>query len=488
MLKPPTTDDALRIREFFAGAGYTHKHLQETPALRELPLRSGSSHALLEHMVDSSPVNTLLRWFFAGAPQSPEAVRPFIPESILQILLECGLLSLGSGGLTPNAMVTPCDEYYFAADVSTRMTSAQSADIVLWPNPTTRLLQLFSIRKPSRSTLDLGTGCGILGILARKFSDQVTATDLNPRAGEFTRFNARLNAADPVEYLTGDTFEPVADRRFDLILANPPFFVTPTSEQIYCENEMDLDQYCRKVVRGAAQHLNEDGYFQAVLEWVQVKGETWQERLSEWLEGTGCDAWVIRSYTRDGPEYARERIRETMPHESYSEKLSAWTEYYRQRGVEEIHGGVLAMRRRSGHNWLRMEDTPVTASAPFGDLVLGTFATQDILHNQPADEALLAVRPLLPDNAQLDQTYRNSGGKWASSSLSIRLTGTAPADSNIEPEVAAFLARCDGKRTLQELADELSEKMKVPREAARKQCCAVVRKLAMRRILRLTQS
>lgn len=488
MLIPPTPDDALRIREFFAAAGYTHQHLQGTPVLRELPLRSGSSHDLLEHTAEPSVVNTLLRWFFLGSTQSPDAVKPFIPEPMVQSLLECGLLSRGAEGLVPHAMVTPCDEYYFAADVSSRMSSAQAADIVLWPNPTTRLLQLFSVRRPSRSTLDLGTGCGILGILAREFSEQVTATDLNPRAGEFTRFNARLNAAEPLEYLDGDTFEPVANRRFDLILANPPFFVTPTSEQIYCENEMDLDQYCRKVVRGAAEHLNEGGYFQAVLEWVQLKGETWQERLAEWLEGTGCDAWVMRSYIRDGAEYARERIRETMPHESYSEKLRSWTEYYRQRGVQEIHGGVLAMRRRSGRNWLRMEDTPVSATEPFGELVTNTFATQDLLHDRPADEALLPVKPLLPATAQLDQTYRNSGGRWASTSLNIRLTGTAPADSKVEPEVAAFLARCDGKRTIQELADELSEKIKVPQEAARKQCCAVVRKLAMRRILQLSQS
>src|SRR5262249_50666574 len=162
------------------------------------------------------------------------ATAELIPEEIRDVLVECGLLRLENGNLVPTVMLTPCDDLYFAADPMSRDT-AESGDTVLWPNPTTRLLQLFSVQRRSRATLDLGAGCGILGILANRFSDRVTATDLNPRAAEFTQFNARLNGADSVESLTGDTYEPLADRKFDLILANPPFFVTPTSVRMYCE-------------------------------------------------------------------------------------------------------------------------------------------------------------------------------------------------------------------------------------------------------------
>ena len=217
---------------------------------------------------------------------------------------------------------------------------------------------------------------------------------------------------------------------------------------MFCENDMELDQYCRRVVRKRRRHLNEGGFFQAVLEWVQVSGQSWQERLSEWLEGSGCDAWVLRSYIRDAAGYARERIRETLPDESYSDKMDAWMEYYRQRGVEEIHGGILAMRRRSGRNWLRLEGTPVEATTPFGNLVLETFATQDILHDQPDDAALLAMCPRLPEGAELDQRFRMQGGAWAPASLHILLTGAAPAQSAVEREVAGFLGRCNGTSTL----------------------------------------
>ena len=132
------------------------------------------------------------------------------------------------------------------------LESPESSGMVLWPNPSTRLLQMFTIRRPSGATLDLGAGCGILAILASGHSRQVVATDLNPRATEFARFNVWLNGVKNVDCLTGDTFQPVQGRTFDLIVSNPPFFVTPSTGQIYCENSMELDGYCRELDPGGA--------------------------------------------------------------------------------------------------------------------------------------------------------------------------------------------------------------------------------------------
>ena len=487
MLNPPSPDDARRLREFLSASGYTHKNFQEMPLLRELPLGRSGSPELKEHTATPTPMNVLLRWFFLGMTQTAPAAAEAVPADVIGVMVKCGLLRESEAGLVPTVLLTPCNELYFAADPATRMNTPESADIVLWPNPTTRLLEQFAVRRRSSATLDLGAGCGIIGVLAAEYSDHITATDLNPRFETFTQFNARLNGVEGIECLRGDTFEPVKDRKFDLILANPPFFVTPTSGQMFCENDMELDQYCRRVVRETPAHLNEGGFFQAVLEWVQVKGQTWQERLQEWLDGSGCDAWVMRTYVRDAAGYARERIRENYLHESLATRMEVWMEYYRQRGVEEIHGGILAMRRRSGNNWLRLEGSPVEASAPFGDVVLATFSTQDILNDHPSDAELLAMRVRLPEDAQLEQAYRPAGGKWSATTMQIRLTGAAPAQSAVEREVAGFLARCDGSRPLMELADELGAKVPVPIERVREQVCTVVRTLASRRILHLAR-
>ena len=73
--------------------------------------------------------------------------------------------------------------------------------------------------------LDMGTGCGIGAIFAARRGYRVTAVDVNPDAVRCCRINAMLNGLEnEIEVSEGDLFAPIAGRRFDLVLFNPPFF------------------------------------------------------------------------------------------------------------------------------------------------------------------------------------------------------------------------------------------------------------------------
>jgi HemK-related putative methylase len=73
--------------------------------------------------------------------------------------------------------------------------------------------------------LDMGTGSGVCAVFAARRGYRVTAVDINPEAARCARINVLLNRQEnAVEVLQGDLFEPVAGRRFDLILFNPPFY------------------------------------------------------------------------------------------------------------------------------------------------------------------------------------------------------------------------------------------------------------------------
>ena len=77
--------------------------------------------------------------------------------------------------------------------------------------------------------LDLASGSGAiaLAIASERPHCRVIATDLAPAAVEATRENTlRLGLGDRVAVLRGKWFEPVADRRFDLIASNPPYIAT----------------------------------------------------------------------------------------------------------------------------------------------------------------------------------------------------------------------------------------------------------------------
>jgi methylase of polypeptide subunit release factors/uncharacterized protein YbaR (Trm112 family) len=73
--------------------------------------------------------------------------------------------------------------------------------------------------------LDLGTGTGIGALAASRRAASVLAVDVNPEAVGCARLNLALNRQqERVEVVQGDLFEPVGERRFDVVLFNPPFF------------------------------------------------------------------------------------------------------------------------------------------------------------------------------------------------------------------------------------------------------------------------
>ncbi len=72
--------------------------------------------------------------------------------------------------------------------------------------------------------LDLGTGCGIQAIFAAEKAKKVIATDINIRAVQCAKINAKINnVADKIEVRHGNLFEPVKGEKFDLIIFSPPY-------------------------------------------------------------------------------------------------------------------------------------------------------------------------------------------------------------------------------------------------------------------------
>lgn len=82
------------------------------------------------------------------------------------------------------------------------------------------------------TVLDVGTGCGILAILASRKSKKVVATDVNPHAVECARHNAEANGtSSKVEVRLGDLFEPISGtEKFSLIVFNAPYLPSTRGE------------------------------------------------------------------------------------------------------------------------------------------------------------------------------------------------------------------------------------------------------------------
>jgi release factor glutamine methyltransferase len=96
--------------------------------------------------------------------------------------------------------------------------------------------------------LDLCSGSGVLAIGAARRHCDVTAVDRSRRAVWSTRVNARRNGVR-VRARRSDLFERLDGRRFDVIVANPPYVAAPGGERAL------LDRVCAQ----AADHLRPGG-------------------------------------------------------------------------------------------------------------------------------------------------------------------------------------------------------------------------------------
>lgn len=102
---------------------------------------------------------------------------------------------------------------------------------VLIPRPETEELveetlklaaELF--RDNSPSIADIGTGSGIIAITMKceLSGSQVTATDISEKALAMAKRNAEQLGAE-VNFQLGDLAEPIRNRKWDIVLSNPPY-------------------------------------------------------------------------------------------------------------------------------------------------------------------------------------------------------------------------------------------------------------------------
>jgi hypothetical protein len=262
--------------------------------------------------------------------------------------------------------------------------------------------------------------------------------------------------------MEGDLFAPVVGNHFDLIVTNPPFVISPESRYIYRDGGLPSDQICRKIIREASGYLTEGGFCQMLCNWAEAEGQPWSDRLGEWVADLGCDAWVIRSESRDAATYASTWIRHTesgIGPEEFDERFDQWMMYYKKQKIEVMSAGLITLRRSmSGRaSWFRAEDGPQKMIGPCGDLIFQGFVLQDFLASTSGDTALFDTRFQVSPDIRLKQELRPGDKGWLNESIQLELLKGLGYKVNIDPYVAALLGRCDGTRPLGSLLNELRE-------------------------------
>jgi SAM-dependent methyltransferase len=431
--------DAPRMRDALERAGWS------VAALDDLLGTTARTHLdrdelapVLRRTRDGSRLSTLARLFQLGVPvDATAAAEAGVPSS--------WLLPDGTAAVRLQAVSHGGVEVTVAHDPGRAATGVHPSQ-VLGVGAASLTLAAATPRSNVARTLDLGTGCGIQALLAEDHSTAVVATDSNPRATGFTRLSAALAGVD-MDVREGDLLAPVAGERFDLVVSNPPFVVSPGARYTYRDSGLDGDEVCRRLVRELPGVLEPDGIAVLLVNWLHLTGEDGDDRVRSWFDGTGCDGWVVQRELAAPQEYVTAWLRDTDEGARFDALYDEWIDWFDNQQVEAIAFGVLAMRRRTtGPATVVVDDVQQPVATTWGDEVVDHFRRRDALEGDP-----LEVCWRLRDDVRLHQVAARDDDGWLVESQLLQQSDGLRWSGGTDEHGAALLAACDGTLPLRAL-------------------------------------
>jgi methylase of polypeptide subunit release factors len=449
-----------RLRAALEESGYTDERIRQALGVDPMASSQHDRQVYARRIAEPNRLHTLIRMFILGLPVPADRAAAALAPLELNEAAELGLVRVDGDDANRDLAITMVMGMWFAH-------SATSPDVptapnhVLGPGPASRTLAALTVRTPGGRALDLGTGCGIQSLLAAQHADHIVATDTNSLALFCTELNALLNESDRIEAREGSFFEPVADETFDLVVSNPPFVISPDTSYEYRDSGLQGDDVSRDVVRGAAEHLAPGGFATVLCNWIVREGEQWEDAPTRWVEGLGCDSFVIHSDSQDPLSYAATWVHRTAGPE-YGEALDRWLDYHRALGSDSIVTGSVVVRKRDGGDgWVHAEHVPGVRSDSASEHILRLFANRDYLERVPGSREFLDGRFRLVNDVRVEETQVPEDGGYVTAESTMRLTTGLAFAGKSDPFVLRVLAGCDGTHRLSDLIRHAARAMEL---------------------------
>lgn len=447
------------------------------------------------------PLGLLIRLFLLAQPVSSVDVTRALPRLGLSGLVELGLAAAAGDQVSSLAEVRPygdsAREWWLASDHGEAVRPGPlPLDHVLGVGGASLTLASWTPRSAVASALDVGTGCGVQALHLAGHAGRVVATDISARALWFARLNAELAQVD-LDLRRGDLLDPVAGERFDLVVANPPFVITPRAGAIprydYRDGGRAGDAVVEQLVRGVGGHLASGGVAQLLGNWEVARGTPWTERVGAWVRATGLDGWVVQREVQDVAEYAELWARDgghrpgTPEHAALVE---AWLDDFAARDVEAIGFGVITLQRPVGGAggtggaegagsapgvedggggegaagvgrapWVHLEEAIGATLTPMGPTVTATLDARSMLAAAAAagrvDSVLLDTAWRVAPDVTDERHYRP--GQADPAVIVLRQGGGLRRTRQVDAEVAALVGVSDGDLTARQALAAIAE-------------------------------
>ncbi|MCU1657668.1 MAG: methyltransferase [Pseudonocardiales bacterium] len=461
-------------------AGYTADAIHDLLGIAgTAALRRGDLAALRRHLTADTPVSTLVRLFLLGEPVDETAAARALHPLTTDAACAAGLLAVSAGAaravldIRPYAEAVPglpglpaaaAPPWWVVSDFGTDVRPGPlAADHVLGIGTAALTLAQATIRSPVAAALDLGTGCGVQALHLSRHAGAVTATDISHRALRMAATTAALSGAS-WDLRAGSLLAPVRGQVFDLIVANPPFVVSPglragDGGYDYRDGGLAGDELCRRLVGALPGALAPGGVAQLLANWIIPTEAPWAERLHEWLAGGGCDVWVWQREVAEPAEYVALWLRDAgeLPGTAaYARRYDAWLDWMTAAGIAGIGMGLITLwRTDSAVPAIVCEDIPQALEQPAGAYLPAWHARRRWLGEITDDDLLNSLLRTADGVVRTRQDLRADTG-WQTVASTLRQSHGMRWEVDVDEAIAALLAGCDGRHRLHELVAVLA--------------------------------
>ncbi|WP_243855143.1 methyltransferase [Diaminobutyricimonas sp. TR449] len=503
-----------RLRADLTAADFTVESLQALwgGQAEAALLRGHRVPALRALESQDSAAATLARLFVLGLPVDQEALARALPTVGVAGASELGLTSADRAGgdlaaldersvrplldLRPYSFTDALGSgsWWIVSDLGELALGAELPEgHVLGVGGASMTLSGLMIQTPVQRVLDLGTGCGIQAMHASRHAEQVVATDISERGLQLAALNARLNRIENIEFRLGSLYEPVAGERFDAIVSNPPFVITPRGEGVpeyeYRDGGLIGDGIVEAVIVGAADHLADGGIAQLLGNW-EYRGSVHAfDRVRGWLDTAGLDGWVIERELQDAPLYAETWIRDggTLPGAEFDTLYAAWLADFEARGVAQVGFGYVTLRRpQPGAPSLRrlerqhgpLGDNPAGLGRHLADCIAAWDAQTRL-----SDAELAASALTVATDATEERHYWP--GDDDPTVMLLRQGGGFARTISLDTALAAVVGACDGTLSIAAICAAIGQLLDVDGDDVLRDVLPRVRDLIDDGILRL---
>jgi carbamoyltransferase len=338
-------EDLLPVYERISQLGYTELNVLNQLGIMDFGKTSFRKipEYLSNNLKNNTDLDRMIKLFLLTLSIPIEEAEETFGKTVLDIMLDVNLLKKNdTGEVSAPVDLFPCKRYFLATDHYHADYCVPRHVYALMGDSYNLARSIIS--EPVESSLDLCTGSGVQAIVASGSSRRVVGVDINPRALNFSRFNALLNQVKNVEFRRGDLYEAVKGEKFDRVLSNPPFVPSPDNRIYFRDGGKTGEDILKKIIAGLKDHLNEHGICQIVTLLV-FTDEDYNAKVASWVPEKNFNILSVQTPFIDLEEYVYRHFEKAhLTLDQYGVKINSWLNSYKEANIKRVAHGLINMK------------------------------------------------------------------------------------------------------------------------------------------------